>query len=331
MTRATCLWLTLLLLALLAPSAHADANDVFCRLLSSPSGNTSVTFVLPTTISIAANTSNGTVIATSAQAVPTNPPTITCGWQPGNSGNWHVSAQIMNYGVVNSRGGNLADNVTYETSIPGVGYRITLSGTYLKAYSLDSQSVSQTTFDEASSLELIKTGPIASGSVLAAGKLADWQWNGPNASPLIPETFALGNSITFTTPSCTIVTDPVNVTLPTVATNAFTGVGAVSGKQPFQIDLACPPGTAVARITMHTAAPDSHPGVVAPAGAGYATGIGVQVLDANSNPMVFEAQSVVTPPNAATAIPYFAQYFQTAPTVSGGNVKATVTFDIFYQ
>jgi hypothetical protein len=29
--------------------------------------------------------------------------------------------------------------------------------------------------------------------------------------------------------------------------------------------------------------------------------------------------------------PYYAQYFQTAPAVTSGPVKATVTFDIFYQ
>jgi hypothetical protein len=28
---------------------------------------------------------------------------------------------------------------------------------------------------------------------------------------------------------------------------------------------------------------------------------------------------------------YCAQYFQTAPTVTSGPVKATVTFDVFYQ
>jgi type 1 fimbria pilin len=141
----------------------------------------------------------------------------------------------------------------------------------------------------------------------------------------------LGNSITFTTPSCTIVTNPIYVTLPTVTTSAFGGVGSTSGKTPFQIQLNCPTGTAVASITMHTANPDSHTGVVAPSGASYAAGIGVRMLDNNSVPMQFENQTVVTPPNATTSIPYFAQYFQTAPTVTGGAVKATVTFDIFYQ
>jgi type 1 fimbria pilin len=82
---------------------------------------------------------------------------------------------------------------------------------------------------------------------------------------------------------------------------------------------------------MHTSNPDSHTGVVAPSGTGYAAGIGVRILDNNSNPMQFESQTVVTPPNATTSIPYFAQYFQTAPTVTGGAVKATVTFDLFYQ
>ncbi|MEO8808792.1 MAG: fimbrial protein [Rhodanobacter sp.] len=310
MTRANVLWATLSLLALVPLGVHAK-----CKFTSG--GTSPVTFSVQPSISISASMPDGTVILSTAQVAPANPPSISCGGSFG---------QKVTYGVVNARGGYLADNFTYQTGIPGIGYRITHPTDYLTAYPLNAQNVSTTTFSETSGLELIKTGPITSGSVLAAGKLADWRWNS-----LITETFGLANSITFTTPSCTIVTNPVNVTLATVSTSAFSGVGSVSGKTPFQIALSCPPATAVAKITMHTATPDSHPGVIKPAGAGFAAGIGVQVLDANSNPMVFETQTVVTPPNATTSIPYFAQYFQTAPTVSGGNVKATVTFDIFYQ
>lgn len=327
MMRTTVGWATLLLLALVPLGARGE-----CRFEPVSGGNAPITFTLPSTISIPANTPNGTVLATSAQVAPSPPPTITCGDYAGASGHWKESTEMMTYGVANSRGGFLADNTIYETGIPGLGYRITQSSAYLTPYALNSESLSSQTFNASSSLELIKTGPITSGATLAAGTLGDWKWVDLKNNVLIPETFVLANSITFTTPSCTIVTDPINVILPTVTTNAFTGIGSVSGKQPFQIDLSCPPGTAVAQITMHTATPDSsHPGVVAPAGAGYASGIGVQVLDANSKPMVFEDQTVVTPPNATTSIPYFAQYFQTAPTVSGGNVKGTVTFDIFYQ
>lgn len=323
MMRTAILWTTLLLLLFATPDAHA-----VCRYLSG--GNTSVTFVLPTTISIAANTPNGTVLATSAQASPANPPTVTCGRYAGDSGNWKVSAETMTYGVTNARGGYLADNYTYDTGIPGIGYRITYPNAYLTAYPLNSQSVSQLTFNVTSSLVLVKTGSIASGGTLAAGKLGDWRWDDAGGNTLLPETFWLGNSITFTTPSCTIVTNPINVILPTVASGAFTGVGSTSGKTPFQIQLSCPSGTAVTKITMHTASPDSHAGVVAPTGAGYAAGIGVQVLDSSSNPVVFETQATLTP--AATAsIPYYAQYFQTAMTVTSGPVKATVTFDVFYQ
>lgn len=311
MMRAAVPWLMLLLLALVPLSVRAK-----CKYTSG--GNTPVTFSLPSTITIPSDMPDNSVIVSSAQAFPANPPDISCGGYFG---------EYVNYGVVNARGGYLADNLTYETGIPGVGYRITHPSDYLTAYPLNNELLSTSTFSVSSGLELIKTGPIASGSVLAAGKLGDWQW-----STLNPETFWLGNSITFTTPSCTIVTNPINVILSTVSSSAFTGVGSTSSKKPFQIQLSCPSGTAVKKITMHTASPDSHAGVVAPtAGAGYAQGVGVQILDGNSNAMVFENQTVVTPPNATTSIPYFAQYFQTAPTVSGGNVKATVTFDIFYQ
>ena len=310
MMRAICLWMALLLLAVVPAVASAK-----CKYSSG--GETTVTFSLPPTISIPANMADGTIIASTGQVSPANPPDITCG---------NFLGETVTYGVVNSRGSYLADNVTYETGIPGVGYRITHPTDYLTPYPQNSENVTTTTFSVTSGLQLIKTGPIASGSVLAAGDLADWRWGA-----LYPETFRLGNSIAFTTPSCTIVTNPINVTLPVVTTSAFTGVGSTSGKTPFQIQLNCPAGTAVTKITMHTAAPDSHPGVVQPSGAGFAAGIGVRILDGNSNPMVFETQTVVTPPNATTSIPYFAQYFQTAPAVTGGAVKATVTFDIFYQ
>ncbi len=310
MMRAACLWMTLLLLALVPAVVSAK-----CKYSSG--GPTTVTFNPPPTITIPANMADGTIIASTAQVSPANPPDITCG---------NFFGEMVTYGVVNSRGGYLADNVTYETGVSGVGYRITHPTDYLTPYPQNSQNVTTTTFSVTSGLQLIKTGPIASGSVLAAGDLADWRW-----STLYPETFRLGNSVTFTTPSCTLVTDPINVNLPAVTTSAFTGVGSTSGTTPFQIQLNCPAGTAVTKITMHTAAPDSHPGVVQPSGAGYAAGIGVRVLDGSSNPVVFETQTVVTPPNATTSIPYFAQYFQTAPAVTGGAVKATVTFDIFYQ
>ncbi|WP_426701130.1 fimbrial protein [Rhodanobacter sp. Col0626] len=311
MMRTTWLWITLLLLALVPAVASAK-----CQYSSGRA--TTVTFSLPTAINIPANMADGAIIATSVQATPANPPDITCGSIFGG--------ETVSYGVVNSRGGYLADNVTYETGIPGLGYRITHPTSYLTPYPQNTENVTTTTFSVTSGLQLIKTGAIASGSVLAAGDLADWRW-----STLYPETFRLGNTITFTTPSCTLVTDPTNVVLPTVSSSAFTGVGSTSGKKPFQILLSCPSGTAVKKITMHTASADSHAGVVAPTvGAGYALGVGVQVLDGNSNAVVFENQTVVTP-NATTSIPYYAQYFQTAPTVSGGNVKATVTFDIFYQ
>lgn len=323
MMRTAIRWTTLLLLLLAASGAHA-----VCRYLSG--GNTTVSFALPTTISIAANTPDGTVLATSAQASPANPPTITCGYYNGNSNNWKVQAETMTYGVANARGGYLADNYTYDSGIPGIGYRITHPRAYLTAYPLNSQSVSQTTFKVSSGLELVKTGPITSGGTLAAGKLGDWQWTDAGGNNLFPETFWLGNSITFTTPSCTIIANPINVVLPKVLGSAFTGVSATSGKTPFQIQLSCPPGTAVSAITMHAAFPDSHTGVVAPAGAGYAAGVGVQILDGNSNAVTFETQAVVTPA-ATTSIPYYAQYFQTASAVTSGPVKATVTFDIFYQ
>jgi type 1 fimbria pilin len=306
------------LLALAPLCARAE-----CRYLAG--GNTPVTFNLPTTISVPSDLAIGQVIpgGTSAQAAPADAPVVTCGRWTGN--HWTESAETLTYGVINARGGYLADNVTYDTGVAGIGYRITHPTKYLTPYPLNTQSFSRSTFSVTSGIELIKTGPIVSGSILGAGKLADWRWGS-----LIPETFRLANAITFTTPSCKVLTNPINVALPPVLQSQFAGVGATSGRTAFSITLSCPTGTAVRQITLHAATPAGYPGVIAPAGSGYAAGIGVQILDRNINPVTFETQSLVAP-GATASIAYYAQYFQTAAATSAGPVKATVTFDLFYQ
>lgn len=320
MTTAAARLAILGLLALAPLSAGA-----VCRYDSGD--NTTVTFSLPTTISVPADLAIGQVIpgSTSAQATPANPPVVTCGRWNGNGKRWKESAETVTYGVINSRGGYLADNVTYDTGVAGIGYRITHPGDYLTPYPLNTESVLRSTFSVTSGIELIKTGPIVSGSILGAGKLADWRWG-----PLVPETFRLANAITFTTPSCKVLTDPINVTLPPVLQSKFASVGSSSGRTAFSITLSCPTGTAVRQITLHAATPAGYPGVIAPAGSGYAAGIGVQILDRNTNPVTFETQSLVSP-DATASIAYYAQYFQTAAATSAGPVKATVTFDLFYQ
>lgn len=308
MMRAVFLWMVLALSALVPFASRAD-----CQFLS---GSTSTVSFTVDPVSLAANTPNGTVIGRSSEVTPPNPPSLICG--P------FLRGEQVTFGIVNARGSYLADKYTFETGTPGIGYRITHPTDYLTAYPFNQQNLWVSTFNVPSTLELVKTGAIQPG-VLTAGKLADWRWD-----TLAPETFVLGAPVTITAPTCALVADPLNVTLPSVTTGAFTGIGSTSGTTPFQINLACPAGVSVTKITMHTAFPASYPGVVKPAGAGYAAGIGVRVLDGNMNPVVFETQTALTP-NATTSIPYYAQYFQTAAGVTGGNVKATVTFDIFYQ
>ncbi|MEW5834696.1 MAG: fimbrial protein [Pseudomonadota bacterium] len=309
---------TLLLVLLLLPLG-AQATCIY-----SSGGNTNVVFSLPSTISVPANTPNGATLATTGQVSPDNPPTIDCGYYRSN-GRFVTYPEYVDYGVVNALGGTLADNYTFATGVPGVGFRITHPTSYLTAYPLNTTYLSSATFSVTSGLELVKTGAITSGSQLVGGKLADWRWGS-----LIPETFRLANTVTFITPSCDVSTDPTNVVLPPVSTGAFTGVGATSGTTPFHISLSCSGGMAVTQITMHTASPDSHTGVIQPSGNGYAVGIGVRVLDNGMNPVTFETPLAISP-GATTSIPFYAQYFQTAAAISGGNVKATVTFDIYYQ
>lgn len=149
----------LLLLASAPLAVHAKCSY-------SSGGETSVSFSLPATITVPATATFGDPLWTTGQVSPLNPPTMECGfagWFP----------ETVTYGVVNSRGGYLTDNTIYATGVPGVGYRITHPTSYLTPYPFNSKSVTSTEFSVTSGLELVKTGPIASGSVLTA---CNWAW-----------------------------------------------------------------------------------------------------------------------------------------------------------
>jgi type 1 fimbria pilin len=322
-------WVVLLLAMIaLALSGRAHAN---CSNTNTPG---TVTFSPPggqITLS-STGTAIGTILWTSAQATPANYPTLTC-------------TGTTNNGVVSSYGAPVgSDNTLFPTNLSWLSFRILHPDTTtpLSAYpSNASVPTGNVAFSVASALQLVVTGIIPQGQqgttqqmTIPAGQLA--QWNVDMTSGTNPvETFKITN-INFVIPTCTAAVDPTVVTLPAVSATAFTGNGSTAGQQLFQLQLNCISGKNLS-ITLSTTNGFGAAtlGVISnTTGTGYATNVGVQILQQNGSTAVTfnKAISEGATQNGTMNLPFFAQYYQTSNTsVTAGNVSATATYTLTYN
>jgi len=308
--------LLLMALGLLPSAAHAA-----CRFTNGGVADVDINFP-NTTIVINPNLPVGSTLASSSQFTPVNSSggtsTVSC------SGSTRT-------GVINNVGSQPSTSSTiFPTGIPGVGYRVThpSTATYLTAFGGGSIAAGSYNLSVTSGFELVKTGPIANGSVLNSGTLGFWQFD----TGLIVENFNLANPVTFVT-ACSVNTATINVTLPTVSNTAFNGVGTVAGATVVPISLNCTAGSQLS-IQFDTATPASGTtGVIAPSiGSTRAKNIGVQLTDQNFAPVTFGTPALVgTTPDGLFMLTYYARYYQTAAPVTAGTVSATATFTLTYQ
>ena len=77
-------------------------------------------------------------------------------------------------------------------------------------------------------LEIVKTGTIADGSSLSMGPLVSFRAGSGGGGSIYDAVVKLANSLTFTAPACQVSTPNIDVTLPTVSSGAFSGVGSKS-------------------------------------------------------------------------------------------------------
>jgi type 1 fimbria pilin len=315
-------WLLLLLLALgFVPNGNVLAQCYQDQ--SSPGSQGTVTFSPPATIAVPSGVAIDTVLWTSASVTPSPTPIYDC-------------YNTVNYGVTNNVGAAPAANVQYfPTGVTGVSYVLIHSGADLYSYANSSESFgfsgSQVTFSVPTTLEIVATGTITNGSVLQAGTLGYWQWQG-NGNPQI-EAFVLGNKVTFVTSSCSVATNPINVTLPTISTTALGSVGATAGTTAFNISLNCT-GAAGMSVSLELDANGTASGIqgVLTPTSGSSAGVGVQVLNQANTAVTFgTAVSEGTTPVGQMNIPFSARYYQTAATITPGTLAASATFTLTYQ
>lgn len=339
--------LVLLLLAFcLLPAGNAHAQVSGCMLdNTSPGAQGTTNFSMPSQITVPANTPIGTVLATSSATQTSPVPVYDC------AGN-------VPYGIYNNVGSTPGAGVgTYPTGIPGISYEIVRGGNTLYSWPNETLNTglrgctyrtaqrawncpSGTTayqFSVTTQLSLVVTGPITD-STIPAGVLGYWQWQelGSGGATSIAQVvaFSLANPVTIViNPSCSVTTNPVNVTLPPIMASALGSTGATAGTTPFSIALNCPSGAAGATLSVqldYNGTASGIPGVLTPTGGGSA-GVGVQVLDQSSNPVTFgTAATVGTVSTSTTGISFFARYYRTGA-LTPGTLQASATFTLLYQ
>lgn len=253
-------------------------------------------------------------------------------------------------GIVNAIGGQSSgsDDTLFPTNIPWLSYRILHPDTASPLSASPNQSVStgSVQFSIASALQLVVTGPVTTSGQIS-GQLGIWQttyctrfstsfFGTPyncRASGTYPiATFTTG-TIKFVLPACT--TGSTNFMLPTVLTSSFSGINSTTGQSPFNVSFTCSASTKVS-ITLATnsaATGVTGSGVIAPtSGGGYAQGVGVQILDTPTHAITFGTPvSAGTVSSGVVSVPFYARYYQTSNTVTGGNVKALATYTLTYQ
>lgn len=309
------------LLLLLLAAFWPVASFATCTL----SGSTeTVSMSLTSTITLDPQAAVGTVLATSTTASPSpSDSQVTC------SGTTAI-------GVINLVGGQPGGGSTiYPTGVSGVGYRILHpdSSYYLPPYGSDSISAGTFNLSVGSALQLVKTGPIASGSVLSAGTLGFWQYAARRGATLRVEDFVLANSVTFVAPSCAVTTPSISFSLPTISNTSLAAPGATAGTTAFTIGLNCSSASAGQAMAIQFDTAKSFAGasgVITPT-SGTATNVGVQLVDNSFTPVAFAAPAVVgTTPSGTYNLTYYARYYATAMPVGAGNLTATATFTISY-
>lgn len=330
-------FVTLLALTVIPRTARAT-----CWYISGAA--TTVTFNAGT-ITLRLNTTPSTTVPiwTSNTAAPANPPVLACDGS-------------TNGGIINTIAGapTGGDQTLFPTGIPGISYRLLHPDqsnplAFYPNYPTDSGIFSITT-----NLALYYVGPnLPSDNSVLNGQLSQWKidiCSNPNfnkggkykgcndpVSPQPVETFNISANIIVQVPTCSVSPGSQNmtVTLPTVGSQAFVGQGTTTGQTPFSLQLTNCSSNLSVNITLDsTNAQAGATGVIAPSGsAGYATGIGVQVLNTDGvTPIAFGSSlNTGTTTSSNYTINLFARYYQTAPTITTGLVQGTATFTLSYN
>lgn len=303
-------------LLLIAKSGAAWAGD--CPVTANIVG--------PATLSVPQSAPPGTVLATFSLDWSALQPN-GCKWPQAASANYAF------YGE-GSPDGNL-----YPTNIPGIAYRGRLPG--WQRYGLDKYwpetglAVSEGSDGRSgyikpgsATIELIKTGPVQSGS-FGPGTIMRGYVQGVNFFNIF-----LSNTInvTYANPACSVLSSTVPVNLETVNSLKLNETGKTAGDTLFTLPLNCPSPTRIS-LTFSGDVVDSGNAVFRNSNPANTANVGVQLLDKNNIPVPTSPASSISLGEVSGNYnyPMTARYYSLTGNVPAGAVSSVAYVTIQYN
>lgn len=177
---------------------------------------------------------------------------------------------------------------------------------------------------------LVKTGPIASGTLTLPPLSFIYKGSNSKKEMGLLATFNF-TSANIVSKSCSVKTPSVHIDLGRNSLGQFTGVGSTSRSIPFTIGLSCASGTRVNVELTASADPGQTGTIQLTPGSITASGIGVQLLDEQSNPLALNDRFLHgISADEAYDIKWSARYIQTSNAVISGPANATAIFTLTY-
>jgi major type 1 subunit fimbrin (pilin) len=339
-------------------SHAAFAQTAIC---STP-GTSTVAVLMPASITVPRDKPNNSVL-TSWVTTPlstSNFGCITSGTASAGMVFQPVSLTKSGSKVVEPHGVSVT---VWNTNVPGVGIAIGVSsysagcGGSQPWQDLGTPNVSNATgtlCNKAGSwatggqveMALVKTGSVTAGTTTGGQIVQGTSATNVNGTITVGKS-ATGGSVLYPyslsatkviVAGCT--TADVTVDMGSYQQSAFKGIGtAANPTKSLTIAVnACPAGLTTIQYQFNSvnAVLDPTNGVLALSSTSTATGIGLQLKDANGNPVQYNTtQYTLAAYNTTTGgsytIPLTAAYYQTAATVTPGSANAVLTFTLIYQ
>ncbi|HEQ1856890.1 TPA: fimbrial protein [Providencia alcalifaciens] len=240
------------------------------------------------------------------------------------------------------------ENKVFQSSVPGIGMKFERTGqvsmVYPHKYEVNggwgtNYYLAGSTF----TLKLIKTAEVTGSGTIAKGEYTQYGYKG-SSSPILT-TSLNANAITIVSPSCIIESGKQqNVYLDTIKRSDLTTRDHTAGPKNFDIVLRCSGGTTAsgsADIKMDFSANSSVSAVEGvlkndATGSSAAKGVGIQVIERGSYAPVnfgkpFPLGKLTNSQERVFTLQFIARYFQFADSISAGEVRSHMVFNVTYD
>lgn len=238
---------------------------------------------------------------------------------------------------VNSWNGN-ASKIA-PTAIPGIGIRVRLNTFGSSSYIPIQSQKADTSWGFGSVswvVDIIKTGAITTSGTIRSGEVAYLtQYNTTVGTRFVGSILRFQSGYQIKVLSCSLKSPAPTINLGDWYDTQFPAVGSTSTEVDIPITLTCLAGTNIkATITATSGTINATQGQLAlSGGADKATGVAIQIVDANKNPIPLNSKRTIRD-NVAAGDYIFgwkARYIKTADKITPGPANGTATINIRYE